>query len=469
VRRVLFLAAAILSMSAAGASAEWLSLRTEHLHVTGDVSAKQLKGVALRLEQFIDIVAALNQATIRGSRNASVIVIVFPDERSYRPFMPVTNGRRLPVDGMFISGAKGTYITINLDAANGAYRPIYHEYSHFLLRSVFGGAPLWFSEGLAEYYSTLEVTDDGRRATIGKLIPQHVLLLRQRRLPFAQLLSVTGASPIYTTDTPERSLLYAQSWALVHHALHAEPRRRDALVNLAFKLSAGTPPEQAVPESYGMTLADLEREVQAYVRREVYRATSVGFQASPATAVNRTPVPADEGEVEAWLGGVQMTIGRHEEGAVRLERALKLRPDVVAALSRRPAYVVQFPVRSGSTALPRNAADAVSAQPLPPPRNGGLLLNLRTARDGEQRTLGTLQSIECGRAGVTVMVRTAKGVTRASAASLSSIDFVTFRSQTGGQIACGPQLQVPALLTSRQEGTRETAVALELLPDGYVP
>ena len=31
------------------------------------------------------------------------------------------------------------------------------------------------------------------------------------------------------------------------------------------------------------------------------------------------------------------------------------------------------------------------------------------------------------------------------------------------------QVPAPALLTTRQEGTRTIAVALELLPDGYVP
>jgi FimV-like protein len=549
VRRILLLAASIVAFTPVAAAAEWLALRTRHHQVAGDVSARDLKEVALRIEQFREVIATLNQATIEAAQGVSAIVLAFPDERSYRPFMPMANGRRVPVGGLFVAGPRGTYITLNLDAGDDAYRGIYHEYSHYLLRNVFGAAPLWFNEGLAEYYSTLEVSSDGRRAVIGKPVPQHVELLRQRRLPLAKLLSITAASPIYSSDTPERSVMYAQSWALVHHALHAQPRRREALIDLAFKLAAGMTPEQAVLEAYGMTIPDLERELQGYTRREIYQATSFEFKDAITTTLGRNPMPADEGEVEAWLGGVQMTIGRPEEGAVRLEKALKTRPDVVAALSRsnyqrmlpgRVAVLATMraflnqgdygavrgaltpmvranpadheaalilaeallrlddadgarallgPVLAGGTDSRKDQARALLAQlaevraargattaartPTPPPpavaKNQGLILQLRNLQPGEQRIQGTMQGIECTRSGVVVVIGTPQGATRASAPSLASIVFVTFRSQTGGAISCGAQVPAPALLTTRQEGTRTIAVALELLPDGYVP
>ncbi|HVG69613.1 MAG TPA: FimV/HubP family polar landmark protein, partial [Vicinamibacterales bacterium] len=292
----------------------------------------------------------------------------------------------------------------------------------------------------------------------------------------------------------------------------------------------------------------LERDVQAYMRREIYQATSLEFKDAITTTLGRNPVPADEGEVEAWLGGVQMTIGRPEEGAVRLEKALKTRPDVVAALSRsnyrlrlpgRGAVLATMraflnqgdyaavrgaltpmvhanpadheaalmlaeallrlndpdgarallgPVLAGGTDPHKDQARALLAQlsevrehsgtlppaPVAPPppvvvKNQGLILQLRGLQPGEQRIQGALQRIECGRNGVVVVIGTPQGATRAAAPSLASIAFVTFRSQTGGAITCGAQAPAPALLTTRLEGTRTIAVALELLPDGYVP
>ena len=326
-RRILVVAAAMLAGETVGAQTNWLALRTEHHLVAGNVSARELKDVALRLEQFRDIVETLNGSATSARENERVIALVFRDDRSFRPFTPMVNGRRLPVGGMFLgSSIGGTYITLNLDDGEAAYPVIYHEYSHFLLQGVFGGAPLWFNEGLAEYYSTLQVTSDGRRAIIGAPITRHVELLRQRRLPLARLLDVSTASAVYSRDTPERAQLYAQSWALVHHAFHAQPRRREALINLALKLAGGAPPEQAVRETYGMTLASLDLELLAYMRRELYQATSVEFKDAIVTSIASSVAPVDPIDVDIWLGAVQARIGRVAEAEVRLARALKARP-----------------------------------------------------------------------------------------------------------------------------------------------
>ena len=37
---------------------------------------------------------------------------------------------------------------------------IFHEYTHLLVNNTFESAPVWFNEGLAEYYSTFSITDD---------------------------------------------------------------------------------------------------------------------------------------------------------------------------------------------------------------------------------------------------------------------------------------------------------------------
>jgi hypothetical protein len=173
---------------------------------------------------------------------------VFPDDRSFRPFMLRVQGRVVPGSGIFASGPAGAYIGLSLEAGDRAYPTIYHEYAHALLAGAFARVPLWFNEGLAEYYSTLEVTGDGRRALVGKPLEPHVARLRERRLPLQQLFAVRANSPEYTDDSPLRRVLYAQSWAVVHHALHGTPRRRTELIDLAFKLASGADPDRTVRE-----------------------------------------------------------------------------------------------------------------------------------------------------------------------------------------------------------------------------
>ncbi len=102
--------------------------------------------------------------------------------------MPRANGRVVPVTGVFTGGPDAAYIGLSLESGEEAYPGIYHEYSHYLLRGAFSAVPLWFNEGLAEYYSMFEVTNGGRSARIGSPHESHIALLRDRRLPLPQTL-----------------------------------------------------------------------------------------------------------------------------------------------------------------------------------------------------------------------------------------------------------------------------------------
>lgn len=252
------------------ASAQWLSLQSDHFRVIGNASQRQLTTVALKLEQFREVIARVHPLAIREESAPPVVVLVFQDSRSFEPFMPRVNGRPDRVTGFFQSGSDVNYIALALQAGDQAYPAIFHEYSHLLLRGAFADAPVWFNEGLAEYYRTFEVTPDGRQANIGKEVRQHVRLLRSRRMPFAQLFAVEHGSPEYTSAPSDRIVLYAQSWAVVHHAFHAQPQRWNELVAFLEKVTAGIPTEAAFEAAYGFELSRLERELQGYVQRPAY-------------------------------------------------------------------------------------------------------------------------------------------------------------------------------------------------------
>ena len=55
-QRVLLFGAIVLLAAPSLAMAQWLSLRSEHFHVVGNASGGQLRDVALRLEQFREVV-----------------------------------------------------------------------------------------------------------------------------------------------------------------------------------------------------------------------------------------------------------------------------------------------------------------------------------------------------------------------------------------------------------------------------
>jgi tetratricopeptide (TPR) repeat protein len=363
------------------AAAEWRALRTNHFQVIGDVPAGRLRDVALRFEQFREVVTQLLPAALRAG-SAPVVVIVFPDARSYRPFMPVANGRTVPVDGFFVDGADTNYITINIEAGEQAFPVVFHEFSHLLLSSAFAHAPLWFNEGLAEYFSTFEVANGGRNVLLGKPLKRHVALLRERRLKLSQLFAIGADSKEYTREGIERELLYAQSWALVHYARHAEPaltlrepqghpepsrgvsertrvdgRRFASLELLARRLADGEDMEESVRATYAMDLEALDTEVQAYVRKQIYSYVEVTSSDSVIMRVDSQANVIDAADVDTWLADLLAHLQRGPEAIPRLERALKLRADQPRALATLGMLRVrQGDRREGLPLLERAAA-----------------------------------------------------------------------------------------------------------------
>lgn len=338
------------------AAAEWRALRSNHFQVIGDVSAGRLRDVALRFEQFREVVTQLLPAALRAG-SAPVVVIVFPDARSYRPFMPVAKGRTMLVDGFFVDGADTNYITLNIEAGEEAFPVVFHEFSHLLLSSAFAHAPLWFNEGLAEYFSTFEVTDGGRRVRLGKPLKRHVALLRERRLKLSQLFAIEPDSKEYTHEGIERDLLYAQSWALVHYARHADHRRFSSLESLARRLADGDEVDASVRATYAMGLETLDAEVQAYVRKQIYDYVEVTSAASVLVRVDSEANTIDAADVDTWLADLLAHLQRGPEAIPRLERALKVRGDHPRALATLGMLRVrQGDRREGLPLLERAAA-----------------------------------------------------------------------------------------------------------------
>ena len=355
-RRVLVLAASILLTAPIHAAAEWRALRTNHFQVVGDVSAGRLRDVALRFEQFREVVTQLLPAALRAG-SAPVVVIVFPDARSYRPFMPVANGRTMLVDGFFVDGADTNYITINIEAGEEAYPVVFHEFSHLLLSSAFAHAPLWFNEGLAEYFSTFEVANGGRSVRLGKPLNRHVALLRERRLKLSQLFAIGPDSKEYTREGVERELLYAQSWALVHYARHADQQRFASLELLARRLADGEDMDGSVRATHAMDLETLDAEVQAYVRKQIYSYVEVSSAASVIMRIDSEANTIDDADVDTWLADLLAHLQRGPEAIPRLERALKLRGDQPRALATLGMLRVrQGDRREGLPLLERAAA-----------------------------------------------------------------------------------------------------------------
>ena len=488
-RRVLFLAASILASWPVDAAAEWRFLHTEHFHLVGDVSARQLRDVALRFEQFRDIAARLNLAPTSPQAASPLTILVFRNGKSFEPFMPRDSGRVLDTAGMFVDGPDSVYIAVRLDRGESSFRSVSHEYAHLLMKSVFPGAPPWLNEGMAEFYSTLRITGE-RSALIGYPVTAHVRLLRQASMPLTQMFAATARSSEYIGTPAARLLLYAQSWAVIHHAFQSS--RSKEVVELARKLVDGADVDAAVQATYGMSVSELERRVLGYIRNGTYRALAINFSADLVSGVADEAVPLSDPEADGWLGDLLAQMGRDDEATLRLEKALSRQPGVLQAhkalaliflRTNRQAEadihiqqmralgmnVDEILQRARDAAAPGGFRQVLStgpATPLPP----GARPFLRIAFVDERRSFGILESLDCKGERVEFVVRTAEGTVRA-VGRFGEISVISYRDESLGDLPCGPQSKsLPVLVTWKPgEGESRRVIAAEFVPDGFVP
>ena len=133
----------------------WTSVQSKNFRLIGNARERDIRKVAERLEQFREAFLRLLSVNHFDS-SVPLTVIVFKDDAAYTPFEPLFSGQPAGIAGFFQSSPDIDYITLSVDRKH-VRRPdalAFHEYVHLLVRNSFGNAPLWFNEGLAEYYST---------------------------------------------------------------------------------------------------------------------------------------------------------------------------------------------------------------------------------------------------------------------------------------------------------------------------
>ncbi len=304
----------------------WVSVRSKNFLVIGNGSQKDIRQVAVRLEQFRDAVSRM-LTKLNFSSPVPTTVIVFKSENSYRPFKINENNA-----GYFQPGADVNYITLTTDVRGDQdpFTIIFHEFTHLMINNTIGSAPSWFNEGLAEYYSTFSITDD-QRVVLGKPIASHVLLLRQNRmLPLRTLFQVDHKSPYYN-ERDKQSIFYAQSWALMHYLiLNKNDQRAAQMSKFLDLLKAKVPIEQAFQQAFQTTFAAMEQDLRIYVGQDRYRVLEGHFERKLQTDTEMETATISEAEAQAYLGDLMLHSNRAEAESY-LQKALALDPNLAMA------------------------------------------------------------------------------------------------------------------------------------------
>ncbi len=332
--RVAALACVLVSIAALGQGEErpWLEVRSPRFTVVSQSGEKSARDMAWQFEQVHSVFAkAYPWARLESGR--PFVVLVVRNEAALRELSPAFwAGYKIHPGAAFVSAAGRDFVGIRNDLGgptpNGEnpYTTAYHGYVSIVLDASFPGVlPLWFHKGMQGFFGNTLVRD--KDVHVGRLINSYLERLNTTaRFSIPELVGVDRDSPIYRGET-SRFLFDAESWLFVHYLFFGENGTLLPKLNrYASLLRNGTPGPEAFKAAFEDVDA-LEKGLNAYVTRRLYRYTQLDLDVNVDRATFRTrPMPPSE--VAALKAAYVLAMREPAASAHALaQQALKANPD----------------------------------------------------------------------------------------------------------------------------------------------
>lgn len=302
----------------------WRELKTERYTVLSQLSDRDTRGWAEEYDEFIATVLEITH--FRPRSLPPLTVVLFKRDRDFAAFKPPRpDGRRADnVAGFFLRRETWGVIGLAETADTESTRHlIFHEGVHWITSADPAPQPTWFSEGLAESFSTF-----GRKVEkvhLADPISTHVELLRATSLlPMGPFLTQQGS--LFDRDS-HTDLYYAQAWALVHFLLFSgDPERRDQLTRYltAYRKQSA---EASAQVAFGPDLQGLSDALGRYIKQSSMHILLLPLHKAPPppAIVDAPPVEVEVALAKLALWATDTTLADSHAA-----RAAALAPDAPA-------------------------------------------------------------------------------------------------------------------------------------------
>ena len=324
--------AILLAIPLPGEKSHWTRTDLPELTIYSEARDAITRQVASRLERMREALARVAKFTVRSPLPTTVYV--FRNEESFAPYRDAVLGAARSADGVFHGAHDGNYVLVQGDRATSVNRIIFHELTHYFVRNTVVDLPLWFNEGLADFYSTFEASGD--TVLVGLPLDEHLTLLRDNgfNMPLRDLVAADVTSREYNEKT-RAGFFYAESWLFVHYLL-ADPSRSQQLQTYLALVAAKKPVDDAFTTAFGVSYAEMTKELRSYASRprllhSRFTLADLGAKTIPP------PVAVTRGEALYALGDVVSRTKRAGDATPLLEESLRLEPqrgETYAALAR---------------------------------------------------------------------------------------------------------------------------------------
>ena len=234
---------------------------------------------------------------VMGLRTESAVpttIFVFDGEPTFAPVRNAVFGARRPELGGFFTRSGDRFLAVmEVEGGRDGDRIVYHEITHSLIENTAAGLPLWYQEGVAEFYSTFTVK--GKAVVVGSIPKTFVdVMLETGLMPLRRVFAIDTRSPEY--NGAHAGPFYATSWLFVHYLLVGAPQRAGQLGMYLALLDAKKPVDAAFQTAFGTTPEQFQGELWSYVNRPKLQVVSYTFPDLNAISVP-APVPVETSEV----------------------------------------------------------------------------------------------------------------------------------------------------------------------------
>ena len=241
----------------------WYQVDSKNFRIITNGDPTAVKTLSEDLERFRAVAVSLLGAKKDSER---LTIYAAADRQSYAGLV----GEELAemTNGLFDTTAEGSYALVNLDGRNGtrqlkAREFLFHEYTHFL--SYNGNTthyPYWYSEGFAEFMSTMTFSPDGRYQLGAIPAERAMTLLYASPMPLEKLLRAT------TQNTPDadKGNVYASGWMLTNWLI-MQSGKVEQFKKYVKAYNSGEDPVEALERTFNVKLADVEKQYEALFQK----------------------------------------------------------------------------------------------------------------------------------------------------------------------------------------------------------
>jgi tetratricopeptide (TPR) repeat protein len=300
----------------------WVEARSPNFTVISNAGEKEARKVADQFEQFREM---FHQSfpTLRVDLGTPLIIFAVKNEDSLKVLLPAyweVKGRAHPA-GFYIGGEDRSYVALQTDVqTENPYQVVYHEYTHAIIHLNFRILPVWFNEGLAEYFGNSVIQD--KYVEVGKVTSYHLRTLQQEHLiPIQTLFQADEHSPLYNEQN-HTSMFYAESWAIVHYLMVDPTARKQQLLNTFLKAWDQSGDQlEAAQQAFG-DLRKFEETIELYARQPgfYFARMNTNIHGDAKGYEIRVLSPA---EVEAQEGLFYAHTNRPQEAMAAVNEAMK--------------------------------------------------------------------------------------------------------------------------------------------------